>query len=158
MVASTYRDAAVAESAPAKARSWRMPGLRFIAILLALITAGLTADALIEPVAPFDVPLTNAIQRIDAPGLSSVLHAVEQLTSSEGAIAAWLVAMTVFIVARAWLPALAVMVLPVGGVLNEGLGEFIVQRTRPNGAEHDIARSLPDIDAPLSRAGTSWAP
>jgi undecaprenyl-diphosphatase len=121
--------------------------------LLALLTAALTIDALVEPIAPFDVPVTNAIQSIDAPGLWTVLHAVELLTSSEGAIAAWVIALVVFAAARAWLPALAVMALPVGGLLNEGLGGFIVHRTRPDSAVYDIGRSLPDIDAPSFPSG-----
>ena len=153
MVATTYRKAAVENTATKAARTWALPSLRFIAIILAIITAGLTADALIEPVAPFDVPVTNAIQAVDAPGLWTVLHGVELLTSSEGAIAAWVIALVAFAVSRAWLPALAVIALPLGGVLNEGLGAFIVQRTRPDGAVHDIARSLPDIDAPSFPSG-----
>ncbi|CAN5511972.1 hypothetical protein BH23CHL2_BH23CHL2_31240 [soil metagenome] len=153
MVAQSYRKAAVETTAIPATRIWALPGLRFFAIVLAIVTATLTVDALVEPVAPFDVPVTNAIQSIDAPGLWTVLQVVELLTSSEGAIAAWVIALTVFVVARAWLPALAVMALPIGGVLNEGLGGFIVQRTRPNGAEYDIVRSLQDIDAPSFPSG-----
>ncbi len=144
MVATTFRNAAEHDTT---ARGWPRPGLRFCAILLALLISALTIDALIEPIAPFDVPLTNAVQGVDLPGLSSIISAVEHLTSSEGAIALWLVALLVFAAARAWLPALAIMTLPIGGVLGEGLGALIVQRTRPDSAIYDIQRSLPDIDA-----------
>ncbi len=153
MVATSFRKAAEHDTAMPVSRDWPRPGLRLAALLLALITAALTIDALIEPIAPFDVPVTNAIQSIDAPGLWSVLHAVELLTSSEGAIAAWVVALAVFVARRAWLPALAVMALPVGGVLNEGLGAYVVKRTRPDSAVHDIQRALPDIDAPSFPSG-----
>ena len=153
MVATTFRTAAEESKVIPVSRGRSLPGLRFFAIVLAVLTTLLTVDALIQPVAPFDVPVTNAIQSVDLPGLSSVMHAVEVLTSSEGAIAAWLIAMIAFIAGRAWLPALALTALPVGGVINEGLGSFIVQRTRPDGAVHDITRSLPDIDAPSFPSG-----
>jgi membrane-associated phospholipid phosphatase len=153
MVATSYRAAAVESTAQPVSRAWRLPGLWILAIILAFMTAGLTVDALIEPVAPFDVPVMNAIQQIDAPGLGSALHTFERLTSSEGAIAAWIIGLVVFAVARAWLPALAILALPLGGLLNEGLGAYIVGRTRPDGAVHDIARSMPDIDAPSFPSG-----
>ena len=153
MVATTFRTAAEESKVTPVARGRFLPGLRFFAMLLAVLTTLLTIDALIQPVAPFDVPVTNAIQSVDVPGLSPAMHAIEVLTSSGGAIVAWLVAMIVFVAARAWLPVLAVMTLPVGGVLNEGLGSFVVQRTRPDGAIYDITRSLPDIDAPSYPSG-----
>ena len=153
MVATTFRTVAEQDTTQTVSRSWPRPGLSLVAMLLALLTAALTVDALVEPIAPFDVPVTNAIQAIDAPGLWTVLHAVELLTSSEGAIAAWVIALVAFVATRAWLPALAVMALPLGGVLNEGLGAFIVQRTRPDSAVYDIQRSLPDIDAPSFPSG-----
>ena len=152
MVATTYREAAVASTA-SPARRARVPHLWILAIFFVVMTLVLTADALIQPIAPFDVPVTNLIQRIDAPGLSGLMVVIELLTSSEGAIATWLVALIAFSVARAWLPALALFALPLGGVINEGLGAFVVQRTRPDGAVYDITRSLPDIDAPSFPSG-----
>lgn len=153
MVATPYRDVAVETTAQPVSRAWRLPGLWVLAIVLAIMTTALTVDALIEPIAPFDVPVMNAIQQVDAPGLESAVLVFERLTSSEGAVAAWVIALVAFIAARAWLPVLAVMALPLGGVINEGIGAYIVGRTRPDGEVYDIARSGADIAAPSFPSG-----
>src|SRR5690606_40359474 len=98
-------------------------GLWFTGIILAVLTLALTIDALIQPIAPFDLSVMNAIQSIDIPGLLPVMHAFEKLTSSEGAIGMWFAVLVAFALARKWLPALAMLMMPVGGVINEGLGE-----------------------------------
>ncbi len=153
MVATTIRSAAEPHHTIQGWRRWGLPGPRLVAILLALLTLGLSIDALLQPVAPFDVWMTNQIQRVDLPGLATLLGAVEELTSSDGAIIAWLLALAVVALARAWLPALALLLLPLGGLLNEGLGASVVGRTRPDGALYNIQRSLPDIDAPSFPSG-----
>ncbi|HLT21522.1 MAG TPA: phosphatase PAP2 family protein [Thermomicrobiales bacterium] len=154
MVATAIRDAAVEGAAEAVPRTRRQSGLWFTGIILAVLTLALTIDALIQPIAPFDLSVMNAIQSIDIPGLLPVMHAFEKLTSSEGAIGMWFAVLVAFALARKWLPALAMLMMPVGGVINEGLGAFIVKRTRPDGAEYDIARWVgEEVTAPSFPSG-----
>jgi undecaprenyl-diphosphatase len=110
------------------------------------VTGLLITDGLLHPIAPFDLPLMQLVQGIDFPGLSTGLAAVAQLTGSTGAIIAWALTLIILASARMWLAALAMFALPVGGVINHVIGEYVVQRTRPDGAEYDIARSLPHIN------------
>ncbi|HYI14455.1 MAG TPA: phosphatase PAP2 family protein [Thermomicrobiales bacterium] len=105
----------------------------------------LTALAIYVPQAWLDVWTINRVQEFDAPYLHEAITAVSTLTSSTGAIALWAIALVAFTVSRKWLPALAMLVMPVGGVLNQVIGELIVGRTRPDGTV--VERTVPDIQA-----------
>ncbi|MBA2277040.1 MAG: phosphatase PAP2 family protein, partial [Chloroflexia bacterium] len=111
------------------------PGLRGIGITAAVAFLVLLIDAMVHPRAFFDLWLMQTVQRVEAPGLASLLRVVNDLTSSTGAVAMWVLAVVILAVARWWLPALAMLTLPVGGILNEGVGHLLVTRTRPHLAE-----------------------
>ena len=119
--------------------------LSMAGLVLGTVAAGLTLDAMLHEQAFFDVWAMNRIQAIDLPYLGTVLHAFSTLTSSTGAILAWAAMLLFFTVSKRWLPALAVLVLPVGGLINNVIGEFIVGRTRPD--PDQVTRTVPDIAA-----------
>jgi membrane-associated phospholipid phosphatase len=124
----------------------RIPSLRFLALLLTMLTSVLLVDAMIEPIAPFDLWAINLIQRIDLPWLGTIIRPFDALTSSQGAIATWALLLVACIGNRKWLPALAVMMLPVGGLINNFVSEVLVGRTRPHGYDQ-ILRTVSDIEA-----------
>ena len=105
------------------------------AVLLAICFSIVLLDAMLRPLAGFDLPLMQRIQAIDAPGLSSYLSSISLLTGSEGAIAVWALATVVFAARRLWPAALAMFLMPVGGVVNTLIGLTLVERTRPHLAE-----------------------
>ena len=92
-------------------------------------------DAMLRPLAGFDLPLITRIQAIDFPGLERYLALVSDLTGSVGAIALWALATVAFATRRIWSAALAMVLMPIGGVINTLIGELLVERTRPHMAE-----------------------
>src|SRR5918997_527652 len=99
------------------------------------VLAILVVDAMINPRAFFDLWLMQEIQQVEAPGLPAAVGYVNDLTSSTGAVAMWGLAVLSFALARWWLPAMTMMTLPVGGLVNEAIGRLLVTRTRPHLAE-----------------------
>jgi membrane-associated phospholipid phosphatase len=115
------------------------PDRRGIALTFGFAFLLLLIDAILHPRAFFDLWAINSIQRIDTPGLHPLFETVERLTNSEGAIATWTVAVIAFLALRWWAPAIALGLLPLGGVVNEGIGTLLVDRERPHLA--DLART-----------------
>ncbi|MDP8907794.1 MAG: phosphatase PAP2 family protein, partial [Chloroflexota bacterium] len=115
----------------------RLPrlGARSAWTAAAMALAILVVDAIINPRAFFDLWLMMEIQQVDAPGIPAAVGFVNDLTSSTGAVAMWGLAVLSFALARWWLPAMAMMTLPIGGLVNEGIGRLLVTRTRPHLAE-----------------------
>ncbi len=111
------------------------PGLRGVAIASAALFVVILLDALINPRAFFDLWLMRQVQGVDGPGLREGLRAVNHLTGSTGAILAWAAALLGFSVARRWLPAFGLLLIPAGGVVNEVISRVLVARTRPHLAE-----------------------
>ena len=107
------------------------PGLRGVGIGATAAFGILLADALVNDQTRFDVWAMNAIQAIKIPGTETAIGYLELLTDSGGAILAWIAAMVLLVGLRWWLPAAAMSLLPVGGVINYAVGEFLVGRTRP---------------------------
>ena len=120
--------------------------LRFLALLFTLLTGVLLVDAMIQPLAPFDLWAINKIQSIDLPYLETIIRPFDALTSSQGAIASWALVLVAFVAARKWLPALAVMALPIGGLINNVISEGLVGRTRPYGYD-EVLRTVTNIEA-----------
>lgn len=120
--------------------------LRLLAIVFALVTSVLVVDAMIEPLAPFDLWAINLIQGIDLPYLGTIIRPFDAVTSSTGAIITWALLLGFFAVTRRWLPALAVMALPLGGLVNNVVSEVLVGRTRPHGYD-ELIRTVTDIEA-----------
>lgn len=142
-IASTRQGArAESRSTPVLAQvlTRRNAGLFFASAALLL-----TLDALLHPVSRLDVRAINAIQNIDAPYLHQAVTVIATLTSSTWAIGLWLLTLLVLAGARWWLPALATATLPLGGLLNNIVGEYVVGRTRPD-AEL-VTRTVADIEA-----------
>ena len=148
--------AQVAQTQVARARApralvspWHRFGLSGVGIAAAVAFAIFLIDAMVNPRAFFDLWLMHAIQRVEAPGLSEGVRVVNDLTSSTGAVAMWGLAVLTFAFARWWLPALAMLTLPIGGIVNEGIGHLLVTRTRPHleelarGSGNDEERSFP---------------
>src|SRR5688572_28658226 len=59
-------------------------------------------DALLRPYAFYDLWLMHKMQPIDVSSEATVMGSIEHLTDSGGAIVAWLVVLTMFVVARRW--------------------------------------------------------
>lgn len=146
MVTTTANGVSRRAGAQERWTTGKILNLPVAAATAASVTGLLIIDGLLQPIAPFDVPLMKLVQGLDFPGLSTGIETLSLLTSSTGAIIVWAVTLLVLATARLWLAALAALTLPIGGILNQFIGEFVVQRTRPDGAEYDIARSLPNID------------
>jgi undecaprenyl-diphosphatase len=134
-------------SQPAERATLRMPRPSYLqtGVAAGSVAGLLTADAVVNDQAFFDVWVSNQVQRIDFPYLADAVHAVSTLTSSSWAIGMWALTFLVFAALRWWLPALATLTLPVGGALNQVIGEYVVGRTRPD--PDQIMRTVPDIQA-----------
>lgn len=125
--------------------------LRTTGVISGSAAALLTADAMINDQTRFDVWTINTVQKLDFPYLHEAVTAVSALTSSTGAIAMWALTFIIFTAVRWWLPALATLTLPVGGLLNQFIGEVMVDRTRPG--PEVVTRTVPDIEAASFTSG-----
>jgi undecaprenyl-diphosphatase len=103
-----------------------------VVAVLSIFFAIVLLDAMLRPLAGFDLPVIKRVQAIDAPGLESYLSTVSLLTGSIGAIAVWALATVAFATRRIWSAALAMVLMPVGGVINTLIGVLLVERTRPH--------------------------
>lgn len=119
--------------------------LRAAGIFFATLATLLTAGVMYNPQSRLDVWTINRVQEFDAPYLHPAMTAISTLTSSMWAIAFWATALIAFSVSRKWLPALAMLVMPIGGIINNVIGELIVGRTRPDATV--VERTVPDIQA-----------
>lgn len=106
-----------------------------VAVAMSIFFAIVLLDAVMRPLAGFDLPLITRVQAVDLPGLERYFDAIGHLTGSIGAIAFWALATVVFATRRIWSAALAMALMPIGGVLNTVIGELLVTRTRPHLAE-----------------------
>lgn len=131
--------------------SWPPSIAATAAIFLALLTFGLTLDAMLHPLAPFDRAVLRVVQAIELPGLFAIVHVVDTITNSTWAPIIWIVALTVFLVDRWWSAAMVTLLMPVGGGLNHLIGVVLVPRSRP--AESDALRTIGDWDAPSFPSG-----
>lgn len=106
-----------------------------VALALSIFFLIVLLDAVARPLAGFDLPLIRRVQSVDIEGLDSYLSAVSLLTGSIGAIALWAL-VTVFVATRRlWSVALAMALMPIGGIVNTIIGTTLVERTRPHLAE-----------------------
>jgi undecaprenyl-diphosphatase len=119
--------------------------LKTAAVASGTVASLLTVDALLHEESRFDVWAINNVQSLDLPYLHSAITAVSTLTSSTWAVALWAFALLAFVLSRRWLPALAALTLPLGGILNQIIGEYLVGRTRPD--PDVVTRTIPDIQA-----------
>lgn len=119
--------------------------LRAAGIASGTVAGLLTVDAMLHEQSRFDVWTIQTVQKFDAPGLETIVHAISTLTSSEGAIAMWALTLVILAVSRWWLAALAMFTLPIGGLVNNFVGEVVVGRTRPDAEV--VTRTVPDIQA-----------
>ncbi len=103
-----------------------------VAVAVSVFFAIVLLDAMVRPLAGFDLPLIKRIQAVDLPGLGSFFEVIGHLTGSVGAIAVWALASVAFATRRIWSAALAMALMPIGGVLNTVIGELLVERTRPH--------------------------
>jgi membrane-associated phospholipid phosphatase len=110
-------------------------GRLHVAVAMSVFFAIVLLDAMMRPLAGFDLPLITRVQAVDFPGLDTYLGYVSYLTGSVGAIAVWALATVAIATRRIWSAALALVLMPIGGVLNTVIGELLVERTRPHLAE-----------------------
>jgi undecaprenyl-diphosphatase len=95
----------------------------------------LWADALLHERAFFDAwGLRQAQAALDGAFAEPVFTVVNLLTSSSGAVVAWLIIAVALAASRKWVMLLAVGALPVAGVVNEAIG-MLSQHQRPTGDE-----------------------
>lgn len=118
-----------------------LPALRLPAVPPALLAFGfstvfmaLLADAMFSKRAFFDAWGLKLVQRIDGPIAGEAFGVVNLLTSSQGAVAMWVLTLGAFIALRWWVPAMAVAVLPLAGGINWVAGEMTAH-VRPGGDE-----------------------
>lgn len=105
------------------------------AVAMSIFFAIVLLDAMLRPLAGFDLPLIMRAQAVEFPGLDAYLTQISKLTGSTGAIALWAVALVALATRRIWSAALAMALMPIGGVLNTVIGELLVTRTRPHMGE-----------------------
>ncbi|MDP9367026.1 MAG: phosphatase PAP2 family protein, partial [Chloroflexota bacterium] len=142
-MALTARHATI-PSLPAVAfRAPRFTHLR-AGIISALVFLIALVDALLHPTTGFDLWAIKAIQGINAPGLPTFVDRVNTLTGSDGAVAVWAGTLLLFLAIRWWVPALGLLTLPAGGVINYVIGEYVVSRTRPGLPE--LERATPWVN------------
>ncbi|MEA2593647.1 MAG: hypothetical protein QOF01_116 [Thermomicrobiales bacterium] len=119
------------------------PGRRAISLSLGIAFILLLIDAIVHPRAFFDLWTITTVQRLDGPGLHAYFGAIEGLTSSDGAIASWGLALVLFLALRWWASAVVLGLMPIGGLLNEAVGRLLVDRSRPHLEE-------------LTRSSSNW--
>ena len=119
--------------------------LRGAALFLVGMFLLLMVDGILHPRAFFDLSTMRAVQRLDPPLHAVWLRPVDALTSSTRAIATWAALLLAFALARWWLPALAMLTLPAGGVIDNLIGDHLVKHTRPTLA--DVERVVAGTDA-----------
>lgn len=126
------------------------PSLRVAMAGLTAVFLVLTVDALINARAFFDLAMLRAIQRVDLPLLDEVLSPIDWAASTEGGVAIWVLLLISFVAARWWLPALAMLVIPAGGLVNEAIG-MLTNHVRPTAEE--VHRVIGETDAPSFPSG-----
>lgn len=104
---------------------------RWALVCLTVFTL-LFIDAMRHAYASFDVPLMQAIQRVDPPHLAQYTHRLDDLTGSEGATSSWAIVLVGLALRRWWAAAVATALMPLGGLINLIIGEMLVARTRPH--------------------------
>ncbi len=105
----------------------RLPVVAGSALVAAL---ALTLHAIFTPLLPGDKALLRAVQRADPGPARLLIEAVDLLTSSAGAVLMWAVLLSVFALARWWPAALAMLLLPAAGLVDNAVG-LLVHRDRP---------------------------
>ncbi len=121
-------------TSPAERHRSNGVSLSAIAFVASTIFSLLFFDAVMHDRAFFDASLLKQVQRFDAPFAGSLFGAVNALTSSHGAVAAWAAVLVTAVALRRWVAAMAVAALPVGGAINYVIG-MVPDRTRPEGDE-----------------------
>ena len=125
------------------------PTMRATGLTGVVVFVILLIEAMLRPVAFFDLWVLHRVQSVNLPGLAPVVRAIEVLTGSTGAVVAWALLLLAVIAARWWVPALALAAIPLVGPINHVVGEILVGRTRPKLAElartsgHAGERSFP---------------
>jgi undecaprenyl-diphosphatase len=122
-----------------------LPSLTASGLVAGTVASLLLVDALLRPRAFFDVWASRRVQALDFPHVAEIVYALNCLTGSRGAILMWLLTLLAFALGRKWLPALATLTLPLGGFVNEFIGEVIVGRERPS--PDLVQRTVSDIHA-----------
>jgi undecaprenyl-diphosphatase len=97
-----------------------------------------------------DLHLMRAIQRIEASWVEPLFRPVDTLTGHNGAIAMWAALLFLFVLLRWWLPAMTLLALPVGGLLNQAVS-IMVGRGRPTADE--VTRVIGETDAAAYPSG-----
>jgi membrane-associated phospholipid phosphatase len=120
-------------------------------ITCALVFVALTLDALWHRRAFFDLQVLQAVQRIDLPVLETLLRPVDWVTDGLGAVLMWTLVLFAFLVLHWWRPAMAVLTMPVGGVLTTIIDRLLVDRVGLNPAE--VERITVDAGGPHYPSG-----
>jgi undecaprenyl-diphosphatase len=126
--------------------------LRILALVFAVCWAWLFIDAMTRPLAPFDLWGIQMIQSIDLPYLGAIIRPFDALTSSSGAMVTWFVLLAVFVATRHWLPALALCMLPLAGLVNNTIRDSVIIRERPYGHE-EVLRTAGNIETSAFPSG-----
>ncbi len=135
-LAFPLRSAGHLPSTPARGSTVRLG----LGLCSSLVFVYVLLDALLRPHAFYDLRLMRTIQQIDHPVALKVMPLVEPLTDSHGAIVAWLIVLTMFLVRRRWVWAAVVSLVPFGGIVSLALAAAVA-RPRPH-LDEILRRSL----------------
>ncbi len=126
---------------------WRghRPGGPAVAVVPAVLFALLLINAMTAPLAPFDRPVIEWLQRLSFPGLPAAFEVLDTLTGSPTAIGVWAIVVLVLASMRWWAGAITAGLWPLGGVINESMSALLVERARPH--DPDLLRTSSNFEA-----------
>lgn len=118
----------------AETRTRWVPGVwpSRLALVAFAVFGAIAIDAALRAPGGPDLTAMKAVQQIDHPHLGPRLEVLERLTDSSGAVVAWAVALVLCALFRWWVPALGILAIPLGGVVNETISRVLIERTRPH--------------------------
>lgn len=90
-----------------------------------------TVVALTDRWDSLDARLLRAVQQIELPLLATMLRPVDLLTSSAGAVVMWVMLVFLLYAARWWRSLLPVLLVPLGGAIDNLIGDRMMERARP---------------------------
>jgi membrane-associated phospholipid phosphatase len=102
-----------------------------VAKLLGFATVLLIVDALVRDRGGWDYRLINIVREVQFPGDEGLMKGVSGITGTQGAVAAWFILFTIFLLSKRWLDTLALAIIPTAAIVSSGI-QALVDRPRPD--------------------------